>query len=99
MRKFLHRWVIWFYSMIAAVITGTAHSIAPILIAPQTFNLAEGKTNLLSIFGISALIGVVTYIIKSPLPELPKELLERAGDTVIYTDKVNINNPPSPDKN
>lgn len=60
---------IWLYGLLAALIGGAVNSLSVILVDPIGFNLSTGLGKLASVAGVGALIGVVGYLKKSPLPE------------------------------
>lgn len=72
----------WSYKLTAATILGVSHSISPMVVSPETFNIHEGLKKLLTIILVSGLLGAFTFLAKSPLPKLPKELNENDTDVV-----------------
>lgn len=67
--------IIWKHGLISATILGVAHSIPAYVVAPEVFNFSKaGIVKLVSIILASGILGACTYLIKSPLPPLPKEL-------------------------
>lgn len=63
------KWNNWLKGLISAVIGGAANSITVMIVDPQSFNLAEGSSKLLSVAGVSAIVAAAMYLKKSPLPE------------------------------
>ena len=64
------KWQTWLYSLIGAVIGGSANCAAAMLVAPETFNFADlPKLGKLLVAG--AVISLVMFLKQSPLP--PKE--------------------------
>ena len=72
-KKWKRNKIIWIYGLTSATILGIAHSVIPTLAAPETFNLHQGLSKLLTIVAASGLLGALTFLSKSPLPALPKE--------------------------
>ena len=66
--------LLWLYGLVSATILGITHSVTPMLVAPETFNFNGGLKKLLTIVIVSGALGAFTYLSKSPLPALPKEL-------------------------
>lgn len=70
-------WV-WLYGLVAAAINGGATSVTAGLtaigIAPDKFNLGVELGNTLkmvgSVFVISSVLGAISYLSKSPLPQI-----------------------------
>lgn len=60
---------IWFKGVVAALISGAVNSLSVILVDPVEFNFTTGLGKLASVAGAGALIGVIAYLKKSPLPE------------------------------
>jgi len=60
---------IWFKGVVAALIGGAVNSLSVILVDPVEFNFTTGLGKLASVAGAGALIGVIAYLKKSPLPE------------------------------
>lgn len=58
----------WIHSLIAAVIGGVANSITAMFVAPETFNLQD-LSKLGKLAGGSAIISLMFFLKKSPLPE------------------------------
>ena len=52
----------------SAIISGAANAVVASLVAPETFNLGEGISNLgtLALFG--GLLGLANYLKQSPIP-------------------------------
>lgn len=88
-RKWKRNRILWTHGLIAAIILGVAHSVPPVLVAPETFNLHEGLSKLGMVAIASGLLGAFTYLSKSPLPQLPKELEEEItiDQTITITPK------------
>lgn len=67
---------IWLRGLISAAVSGAsggvANGLAAMGIAPDTFNLQAGATNVLKLAALAALasgaIGVANYLKQSPLP-------------------------------
>jgi len=79
--KFFRQWVVWLYSAIIAAIAGIAHTIAPMVIDPVAFNVHDGFKNVLHAAEVSFILGLVTFLMKSPLPSLPEEYVEELNVT------------------
>jgi hypothetical protein len=60
---------IWLHGLLAALIGGAVNSLSVILVDPVEFNFSTGLGKLASVAGAGALIGVIAYLKKSPLPE------------------------------
>lgn len=60
---------IWLHGLGAALIGGAVNSLSVILVDPVEFNFSTGLGKLASVAGAGALIGVIAYLKKSPLPE------------------------------
>ena len=60
---------IWLHGLLAAFIGGAVNSLSVILVDPVGFNFSTGLRKLASVAGAGALIGVIGYLKKSPLPE------------------------------
>lgn len=65
-------WHIWIHGLVAALVGGAVNAISVILVDPVEFNFSTGLGKLASVAGAGALIGVVGYLKKSPLPETSK---------------------------
>lgn len=60
---------IWLHGLAAALIGGAVNSLSVILVDPVEFNFSTGLGKVASLAGAGALIGVIAYLKKSPLPE------------------------------
>lgn len=60
---------IWLKGLAVALIGGAVNSLSVILVDPVVFNFSTGLGKLASAAGAGALIGVIAYLKKSPLPE------------------------------
>lgn len=74
-KKWKRNKIVWFYGLASATVLGISHSITPMIVAPETFNFNGGLKKLGIVAMVSGLLGAMTYLSKSPLPALPKELL------------------------
>lgn len=59
----------WFKSLLSAAIGAAASAVPLVIVAPETFNLAEGWQKLLTMMAINAILAVALYLKQSPLPE------------------------------
>jgi acyl-coenzyme A synthetase/AMP-(fatty) acid ligase len=60
--------LLWFKGLASAVIGAAANSITVVIVAPETFNLADGLPKLISVAAVSAIVAAATYLKQSPLP-------------------------------
>lgn len=74
-------WKRWIHSLIAAVIGGVANSVTAMFVAPETFNLKD-LSKLAQLAGGSAIISLMFFLKKSPLPDSPEEVKVSIKDTV-----------------
>ncbi len=59
---------VWLHSLLATVIGGAASSVSAMVVAPEVFNLCDlGKLGKLAFS--AALVNLVFFLRKSPLPE------------------------------
>jgi ABC-type branched-subunit amino acid transport system permease subunit len=63
------KWTTWARGLAAAVISGAASAIVNTVVAPESFNLAEGLEKLAAAAVIMGLWGGAAYLAKSPVPE------------------------------
>lgn len=89
-KKFLEKWILYLYSALAFVIGGAAHSLAPMFVDPTKFNLSDGLQNVGKVALCSAFISLITYLMKSPIPSLPKGF----GEETEIPIKQTTNEPP-----
>ena len=73
-KKWSRNRILWVHGLGSATLLGIAHSITPVVVDPATFNLTTGLHKLLTMVVASGVLGAFTYLAKSPLPALPKEL-------------------------
>lgn len=72
--KYKRNKILWKHGLYSGIILGIAHSITPVVIDPKTFNLTDGFKSLITLIIASGVMGAATYLMKSPLPELPDEI-------------------------
>lgn len=60
----------WFYGLVNAFITGGCGAVGLMTYDPKTFNVHEGLNNLVSAFIAIGVTNAISYLRKSPLPEL-----------------------------
>lgn len=65
----LSNWRIWWRGLAAASISGGAQVVANIAADPYTFNFDDGIVALGKAAFVSAVIGALLYLKKSPIPE------------------------------
>lgn len=65
----LKDWTVWLKGAIHAGISGGTTAISTTLVAPDTFNLRDGLSKLLTVAGASAIISIAKYLSTKPLPE------------------------------
>ena len=65
----MKNWKNWLRGLISAGIGGGSTAITTMVVAPETFNIEEGLSKLLTVAGISAIVSVANYLKSSPLPE------------------------------
>lgn len=80
-KKWRRNKILWTHGLVSAIILGVSHSIVPMFVSPDTFNLKDGFGKLITIVVASGLLGTCTYLLKSPLPALPKEMLDEKNDS------------------
>lgn len=68
MSEQLKDWRNWLKGLIAAGISGGANAVTVAIVDPINFNLSEGLPKLLSVAGVSAIVGVALYLKQSPIP-------------------------------
>ncbi len=61
--------LVWAKAVLAAGISAGAGGVLMVLKDPQTFNFQAGLTNLLTVAGACALVGVAGFLKDSPIPE------------------------------
>ena len=65
----MKNWKVWLHSLVASVIGGTANTLAAMFVDPTAFNTHDlPKLGKLALAG--AIISLVLYLQKSPLPKL-----------------------------
>jgi hypothetical protein len=62
------KWQKWLRGLISTAISARSGAIRVIIVDPKTFNLQDGLGNVLTVAGVSALVAVVNFLQKSPLP-------------------------------
>jgi hypothetical protein len=72
-KKWKRNRTVWFHGLLSAAILGISHSVAPVLVAPDKFNVTSQWKNLLIIMVVSGMLGAFTFLSKSPLPALPED--------------------------
>jgi len=70
--NYLRSFEFWIYGLACSVIAGAANTLVLMVVDPKTFNL-QGLSPLKEVAIVSGLFAAATYLIKSPLPPLPKE--------------------------
>lgn len=65
----MKNWQTWFKGLISAGIGGGATAVSTIIVAPETFNLAEGLEKVGAVAAVSAIVAVANYLKGSPLPK------------------------------
>jgi hypothetical protein len=66
----LGQWATWLHALLGAFIGGAANAIVNIVVAPDTFNLHEGKEKLLTAALLSGAVSAALYLKTAPLPPL-----------------------------
>lgn len=61
-------WQTWIRGLASAMIGAAANSVTVVIVAPETFNLAEGLPKLGSVALVSAIVAAAMYLKQSPLP-------------------------------
>jgi Na+/H+ antiporter NhaD/arsenite permease-like protein len=56
--------LIWLYGLISAAISAAANTITVMIVAPETFNVNEGLSKVLTVAGVSALVGAADVSVK-----------------------------------
>jgi hypothetical protein len=67
----------WLYGLVAAIVGAGSTAVTNMIVDPSDFNLQTGKSKLLMVMGVQALIGAALYLKQSPLPAW--DGLERRG--------------------
>lgn len=60
---------VWIKSLISVAISAAAGGVISVIIDPSTFNFGTGFSNLVTVAGSYAVVGIANFLIKSPLPE------------------------------
>lgn len=58
----------WAKGLVSAAIGAAANTVTVMIVAPETFNLEEGLSKVMSVAAIAALVAVANYLKQSPLP-------------------------------
>ena len=58
----------WAYGLLSAMIGAAANTVTVMIVAPETFNLSEGLSKVVSVAGVSAIVAAANYLKQSPLP-------------------------------
>jgi len=66
---------VWAHGLGAAAVGGGASAITAMVLDPEKFNLSD-LWMLAKAFLVSAIVSSAFYLVKSPLPPLPKEATE-----------------------
>lgn len=61
-------WKPWLYGLFSAFMGGGASAVSAMVIDPVKFNMADGFSNMLSMWVVSGLISAALYLKQSPLP-------------------------------
>ncbi len=64
---------LWIHGLISAGISAAATAISTAVVAPETFNINEGLSKLLTVAGVAGFVGVANYLKQSPLPAKAKK--------------------------
>jgi hypothetical protein len=58
----------WLKGLASAVIGAAANGVTLVIVAPESFNLADGLPKLLTVMAVSAILAAAMYLKQSPLP-------------------------------
>lgn len=97
-RKWRRNRLLWIYGLVSASILGVAHSVTPAIVSPETFNFTTGLNKLITVMIVSGVLGAFTYLAKSPLPALPKELESDVFETEVTVSPAGISVKQTPAK-
>ena len=61
-------WQTWIKGLISAAVSSASNAGLAIMIKPEVFNFGTGLNSLLMMAAGGAVIGVLNYLAKSPLP-------------------------------
>ncbi len=64
----MNNYMTWLKGLLSAGIGGAATAVSTMIVAPETFNLNEGLSKLISVASVSAIVAVANYLKASPLP-------------------------------
>ena len=65
----MNKWITWFKGLISAMISSAAGVITVMIVKPETFNIDTGLHNVLTVAGVTAIVGAANYLKQSPLPK------------------------------
>jgi len=61
-------WKRWIKGIVSALIGGAANGVTVMIVAPESFNFADGFGKLGAVMFASAVVSVAMYLKQSPLP-------------------------------
>ncbi len=64
----MNDFIVWLKGLMAAIISGAAHSIAAMIIDPAKFNFSTGLKPIGEMALVSGIIGACLYLQRSPIP-------------------------------
>ncbi len=59
----------WIVGIISAIISGAATSVTAVIVAPESFNLHDGKERIATVMLVGAVFSLGNYLKQKPLPE------------------------------
>lgn len=59
----------WVSGVVSAFVSSAAGGVGVVIVAPATFNLAEGKTKLLEMCIVFGIIGLANFLKTHPVPD------------------------------